>query len=209
VVGAGEEYTEVVHRAYAHCGVYAAVGRAPAEPFAPSREGGGGFVAGCGAVTLVLESRESVERRDGRVRGAIQAAASAAPADVGTAEAADRVLEELGDPAAVVSSANGTWIDRIEAGGLRLADRRTGRPAAVSSLYGHIPECFSAGPVAAVAAVLLTGRLPVLFGPGPGGGGGVGGAGDAGGTPRAFGVLCTDYSGTISGVRVGLPETGA
>jgi hypothetical protein len=113
----------------------------------------------------------------------------------------------LGDPAAVVSSANGTWVDRVEAAGLRLADRRAGRRAAVSSLYGHVPECFSAGPLAAVAAVLLTGHLPVLFGPGPRGDGPS--AAGADGPPRAFGVLCTDYAGTISGVRVGLAEGGA
>jgi hypothetical protein len=134
------------------------------------------------------------------------------------------VLRELGNPAAVVSSANGTWVDRVEAAALRHAGSRGGdspasasaRPrTVVSSLYGHVAETFSVGPLAAVAAVLLTGKLPALFGPGPGGPeGGRGGeraAGLARATasqtpPESFGVLCSDYAGLVSGCRVGLGE---
>src|SRR3954447_8090144 len=48
IVGAGEEYVEVIERAYQHCGL-GAKGRG-AAPFS----GEGGFVYGSGAVALVL-----------------------------------------------------------------------------------------------------------------------------------------------------------
>jgi hypothetical protein len=120
-----------------------------------------------------------------------------------------------------MSSANGTWIDRVEAGALRHAaalrrattsSSRSPERTVVSSLYGHIAETFSVGPLAAVAAVLLTGKLPALFGPGPGAreATGVGATiARATGTEPAsqsFGVLCTDYVGLVSGCRVGLCE---
>ena len=34
-----------------------------------------------------------------------------------------------------------------------------GQPRTVSALYGHLAECHSAGALAGIAAVLLTGRL--------------------------------------------------
>jgi hypothetical protein len=138
------------------------------------------------------------------------------------------VLREIGSPRFVVSSANGTWIDLAEAAALRdaaAAARRDtapnrGRPGdspgiVVSSIYGHVAETFSVGPLAAAAAVLLTGRLPALFGDGPDGHGSRDGCAaratrargsDGIVAPTDFGVLCTDYAGLVSGCRIGLCE---
>ena len=170
IVGAAEEYCEPVNQAYAHCGLYAP--QNAAEPFAAMKDNHSGdapqtFAVGCGAVALVLESRSSVEARQARVRGSIEKYAAASPAEGRNIQSAGRLLEELGDPAAVVCSANGTWIDRVEAAALRLSSRRGGREPAVWSIGGHIAECFSVTPLAAMSAVLLGGKLPALFGPGP------------------------------------------
>jgi len=127
--------------------------------------------------------------------------------------AAERVLRDLGSPRFVVSSANGTWIDRVEAAALRHvageAPASKSR-AVVSSIYGYVAETFSTCPLAALAAVLLTGRLPALFGPGPGLGNGCAagpiGASGTEGRATPFGVLCTDYAGLVSGCRIALCE---
>ena len=60
-------------------------------------------------------------------------------------EAADGVLGELGDPAGVIGSENGTWLDRVEAAALRRSEKRAGRRAAVSSVRGDGVECFTPG----------------------------------------------------------------
>ena len=196
VVSAGEEFSPTVNAAYKHCGVYA--GTWAAAPF--SR--GDGFASGCGAVTFILESGDSLRARGGRSRGTVQAGASAAPGEGGEIEAAGRVLAELGDPQFVLASANGTWIDRVESAGLRLSARRAGREAVVSTPYGHMAETFSVNALAGIAGVLLTGRLPALLGPGP----------ENGTKPAvvsdnvsvdSFAALATDYTGLISGVRIG------
>jgi 3-oxoacyl-[acyl-carrier-protein] synthase II len=204
VVSAGEEYSPLVNDAYRPCGLHS--GRDADAPFAPT---GRGFAAGPGAVTLVLESRDALRSR-GREspRGTVAAWSSAASFREKRDEAglAARVLCELGSPHFVVSSANGTWIDRAEAAALRHVGRKGAGEPVVSSLYGHFAETFSASPLAAVAAVLLTGRLPALFGTGaPGLRGARPGAERVG----SFGVICTDYTGLVSGCRVAVAETAA
>ena len=52
IVSAAEEYSPLVNAAYEHWGLHST-----SEPAAPFSGQSGGFVAGCGAVTLVLESR--------------------------------------------------------------------------------------------------------------------------------------------------------
>jgi hypothetical protein len=89
---------------------------------------------------------------------------------------------------------------------VRQASRPGGTPPVVSSLYGHVAETFSAGPLAAVAAVLLTGRLPALFGAAPPG---LAGARRDGARAPSFGVLCTDYTGLVSGCRIAAAERAA
>lgn len=195
VVSAGEEFCQTVNDGYRHCGLYA--GRDAAAAFTGSA---GGFAVGCGAVTLLLESRASLERRgaggasDARPRGSVQCGASAAPREGREIDAASRVLRDLGDPGAVLSSANGTWIDRVEAAGARLSGRRRGAEPRVASLAGFVAETFSVTPLAGVAAVLLAGGLPGSFD-----------APQSSGATETDGVavLATDYAGTICGVRLG------
>jgi 3-oxoacyl-[acyl-carrier-protein] synthase II len=193
IVAAADEYSPLVNEAYAACGLHAP--QNPSEPFGDEAGAPGGtFVTGWGAAAVVLESRQSIEARGGRARGTILGySAGAAGADK-LLRVADRVLTELADPPAVIGSANGTWVDRVEAGVVRLSANRSGRPVRVSSLGGHVAECFSAGPLAAVAAVLLSGRLPRLYGAS---------AKHAADTEvEDFAALASDYSGLAAGVRI-------
>jgi 3-oxoacyl-[acyl-carrier-protein] synthase II len=180
IVSAGEESCQTVEDAYRHCGMDSAAG----------------FAIGCGAVTLILESQASAAKRNARVYGTLGASASAAPAEGREIQAAARVLHELGDPAAVLGSANGTWIDRVEAGAARLSSRRAGRSVTLATLSGFFAETFSVTPLLGVAAALLLRRLP----------GRLEGANAecTENASAAIGVLCTDYSGTMTGVRVDL-----
>src|SRR5207247_10124937 len=88
-----------------------------------------------------------------------------------------------------------TWVDRSEAAVLR----KVCPHALVSAVYGHTAEHFSATPLLAAAAVLLGGgRLPrTLMDRWRG----VRGVRAAGGDERVdhFAVLCTDFSGAVSG----------
>jgi hypothetical protein len=109
------------------------------------------------------------------------------------------VLEQLGSPRHVISSANGTWVDRAELAALR----RECAGAVVSSAYGHVAESFSVGPLMGIAATLLTGRMPRLRG---GGLGGLEGLAAATGEERPDSVvaICTDYAGVVGAIRVGI-----
>jgi 3-oxoacyl-[acyl-carrier-protein] synthase II len=156
VVSAGEEFCETVNRAYAHCGL-----RHP-----------DGFFTGCGAITFVLESAESVTGRNGSARGRVFGGASAAPSEGRWAEGYAHILARLGTPPVMVGSANRTWIDRIESAGLRGHGQ-------LPNLHNRFGETFSVSPLIEMAAVMLGGRQE-----------------------RDVGVLCTDFTGVISGARI-------
>ena len=197
IVSAGEEYAPPTNAAYKHCGLYA--GEGATAPFTNSP----GFATCAGAVAFVLESRASAAARGARPRGSILAA-SAAMAKAGReTDAARAALADLGNFDHLLTSANGTCIDRIESAALRQVLRSDPRDVVVSALYGHTPELFSAGPLASIAAVLLSGRLPALFGPGPRVSDRVARAGrlvPAKGveSPHSFAVIATDYTGLSS-----------
>jgi hypothetical protein len=152
VVSAGEEFCQTVNDAYRQCGL--------------------NFPIGCGAVTLILESRASADTRQARVHGLLKTAGSHFSDEPRMIAGVARVIQNLGNPSRVFGSANGTWLDRVESVGVRMA----GRNVAFSSLNDRFAETFSVTPLLAVAAALL-GR-------------------------ENAGVLCTDYSGTVAGVRV-------
>lgn len=193
IIAAADEYSPLVNEAYAACGLYALEN--PGVPFGGGAGASGGtFVTGWGAAALVLESRQSIETRGGRARGTVLGYAAGADEADKLLRVADRVLAELADPPAVISSANGTWLDRVEGGAVRLSASRTGRNEMVSSLAGHVAECFSAGPLAAVAAVLLSGRLPRLYG--------ASAQNHADAAFDDFAALAGDYSGLAAGVRI-------
>ncbi|HTL30923.1 MAG TPA: beta-ketoacyl synthase N-terminal-like domain-containing protein, partial [Tepidisphaeraceae bacterium] len=162
IVGAGEEYSEIINQAYRHCGLYA--GDTSAE---------NGFVVGAGAVTLVLESRESLEPRGAKSLGRIEQCASRRFKQSEAIDATIEVLRELRDPQNVITSANNTWIDRTESAAIG----RASCGAAARSLYGAIAETFSVGPLAGIAAMLTQGA-------------------------NDFAVLSTDYTGLVAGARI-------
>jgi 3-oxoacyl-[acyl-carrier-protein] synthase II len=156
IVGAAEEFHSLVNEAYAHCGLH----------------GPRGFAAGAGAVTLILESRSSMQSRGGRARGQLIASASSRFHQANALESAQTILQELNKPPLIFTSANNTWIDRIESEAIA----RTCSESEVRRLYGRFPELFSAAPLAAVAAGLLD--------------------------HPSFAVLCTGYNGTMTGVQI-------
>jgi 3-oxoacyl-[acyl-carrier-protein] synthase II len=182
VVSAGEEFSDIVNAAYRHCGLYAG---------SKGDNSRAGFVTGCGAITLILESRESFERRGGsRARGILRAGASAAPGEGREIDAAARVLGDLGDARLVIGSGNGTWVDRVESAGAKLFARRAGHEVQLLTLAQHFAETFSVTGLLGVAAGLLAGgRVPGTHDVTPG-------------VSDSFGVLCTDSTGTVAGVSV-------
>ncbi len=194
IVSAAEEHHVSVNAGYKQCGLYAGVGGG--RPFGDP----GGFLSGAGAVSLILESRRSLEqRRAGRIRGRIGTCAGGRDGDSGRAmsRTLDRVLRQLDHPTHLLGSANGTWIDALELA----AASRLNSPTILSSLYGYFPELFAAGPLAGIAAVLLTHRLPALWSDGTTGRDGVTLAPQPAAASRAS-VLCSDYTGVIAAVSV-------
>jgi 3-oxoacyl-[acyl-carrier-protein] synthase II len=175
LVGAGEEFSPLVQTAYRGCGSGGETANEPGGSDVTS----GGFGVGCGAVMLVLESKASVEARGGRILATVESAAAASPGRP-TPAAAARVIRDLGPVDELIRSECGLWVDRVEARGLRLLNGDA--PKTVTSLYGRVAEAFSAGPLAGVAAAILNGGV-------------------AGGN-RTVGVVATDVTGVVSGVRV-------
>ncbi|HSU69571.1 MAG TPA: beta-ketoacyl-[acyl-carrier-protein] synthase family protein [Tepidisphaeraceae bacterium] len=156
IVGAADEYSAAINAAYARFGLH----------------GPGGFVSGAGAVSLVLESRASLDSRGGKPRGRIVAAAGGLAPGARIARLARSILHQLGPFDRVVGSANGTWIDRIEGAG---AGREMRSP------YGSIAESFSATPLAGLAGALLLSPKE---------------------HEHRVGVIAADYSGAVSGVAM-------
>ena len=118
-----------------------------------------------------------------------------------------RIWTDLDRPRYVVSSANDTWLDRIEAAGLRTRKNQNhseepARDTIVGTVYGHIGECFSVLPLAGLAGVLLTGRMP-SWAVSP-----IRGVLTAQGSekPDRFAVLGSDYAGSIVGVSLDSSE---
>lgn len=191
IVGSAEEFSTLVDQAYASCGL---AGAEWSPAFGESR----GFVTGAGAVTMILERRKDAEARRGRVRGLILRAAGASatgePGGRGFVAATAKVLGDLAlrtsNGARLVGSANATWIDRAEAAG-------AGVGRVMGGMYGWVPEMFSVGPLAAAAAVLLTGRVPGAVGRERSGSGTT-----VWGPEREVDLLATDYAGPVSGVRL-------
>jgi 3-oxoacyl-(acyl-carrier-protein) synthase len=189
IVGGGEEYCGLVNQAYRHCKIASDEGCAPFS-------GETGFVTGAGAVMFVLESRQSLERRGGKARARIEGTSACSGDPSEAIESMTWILKELKNPANILSSASGTWIDRAEAAAIR----RAGGARIVSAIYGHISETFSALPLVGLAAAMLTGKMPALLGGGWDGGEIRG----AGGNEEidAVTAICTGFTGAVSGVSI-------
>ena len=171
IVSAAEEFSPLVNSAYAHWGLHSP-GGPPAAPFSGDA---GGFVAGCGAVTLIVESARSVAERGVTPRGRLlQSTGPLAFPAVRHREIASLFMEV----SQIISSANGTWIDRLES----IAISTGNQSAPVASLAGRVAETFSVMPLAAIALELLA----------P--------SGDR--SNRRFSVVCSDYSRLVSAAGV-------
>jgi 3-oxoacyl-[acyl-carrier-protein] synthase II len=188
IVSAGEEYNDLVNQTYLHCGNHAvSVGSGPFD-------GQQGFTTGAGAVTLILESKSSIDRRQGTSHGRIERAALARSNRSDSIDAMIHVLSHLGKPTNVLSSACGTWIDRIESAAMRRAGVQS-----VSTIYGHVAETFSASPLMGIAAALLSKKFPPFLGSAPE----HFNAAPAKGL-ESFASICTDFTGSVTGVRISL-----
>jgi 3-oxoacyl-(acyl-carrier-protein) synthase len=200
IVGAADEFAPVFNAALDHYGLHAARGGVPLDS-------AGGCVTGAGSVVMVLESAELAHARGGKVLGVVEAAGSttwSAPAGRAAVRGIAGLMARLGRPTHVLCSANATWIDRLELLGIRGSHRRTDAQTVVSSIYGHIADCSSAMPLAALSALLLTGRMPALLGGGPACKHSIRPArGDQ--RPDTVALLASDYHGQTTGVRVRLP----
>jgi 3-oxoacyl-[acyl-carrier-protein] synthase II len=159
VVGAAEEYSTQVDAAYRHW--------VPSGEISPR--------CGAGAVTFLLESKSSLESRRGRACGRVLGGAGSACRGRNIARLVRQVVRQLSNPPRVIGSANGTWIDRAEAAGLRGTTILAPDP--------HLAECYSVLPLAAIAGRLLAPDE------------------DAKG-PTRFASIATDYSGSVSGVLI-------
>jgi len=189
IVGAAEEYSSLVNAAYRQWGLHTEL--LPAAPFSG---GPGGFVAGCGAVTFVLESERSLAARRAMPRGRILSSTGPIPLPNLSSRRGRDLVNSLGDVRHIVSSANGTWLDRLEA--IAIGHRNSKQ---VSSLSGHLAETYSVMPLAAIAAVLLTGQMPPLLGAG------IHSERVVSPMPRLptpFAVLCSDYTGLLSAATI-------
>jgi len=105
-----------------------------------------------------------------------------------------RMLSEIGPVQGMISSANGTYLDRIELALLRSCD------APVSAMAGHMAETFSVNPLAGVAATILTGRLPRLVTDAPLRQPLKAATGDE--KAATFAALATDYNGVLAAAQV-------
>ena len=190
IVGGGEEYCDLVNQAYRQCGVASIEGCAP---FSSEK----GFVTGAGAVMFILESRQSLEQRGGKARARVEGTSACSGEPSQAIESLTWMLNDLKNPANVLSSASGTWIDRAE----EAAIRRDGGARLVSAMYGHIAETFSALPLAGLAAAMLTRKMPALLGGGWEGGERIRAAtGEE--TIDSVTAICTDFTGAVSGVGI-------
>ena len=182
IIGAAEEYSPVVNAAYRQWGLHGHP--EGGRPF----ERAGGFVVGSGAVTLLLESRASLDARGGRALARVRRGAGTTPGRNSPARRARDLLNRLGPARSVIGSANGTWVDRVEAAA-------SGKGTPLATAYGYVAECYSALPLAGVAAALLTRELPPVLG-----------ARDLEDVRVPFdgpaAALATDYTGAVTAVVI-------
>lgn len=200
LVGAGEEAPDLVRQVYEACGLHTPT--QSAAPFA----GEDGFTSAAGAVTLMVESRASAERRGARVHGVFEGWAQTGwggrSAKAGVARVS-AMLQRHKPVEHVISSANGTWLDRVEALALRIASSYHSMQPAVSAAAPRLHETFSAGPLLGIAATLLSRETLGLEG---GGLDSIDGlrAATQGEPVKRFGVVCSDYNGSSSAVWLGV-----
>lgn len=195
VVGAAEEHCDLIPEIYRQCGLHATGEAAP--PFADEPAG---FVSSAAGVVLFVESLESAQRRGATVYGSVEAWDRAAWNSRAIKPGITNIAAMLGRnrfAEHVISSANGTHLDRMEAIALRIASSHLSLDPAVSALGPTLREMFSVGPLLAIAATLLRRRALGTVG---GGLDGIGGMRPAQRDEpvNRFAVLSTDYNGACA-----------
>jgi hypothetical protein len=180
IVSAGEEWSDLVNQAYSRC------------------EGESAFATGSGAVTLILESKESVQQRGGKPKATIHQTAAGFAKGAQIISAIGDVLEQLDNPVRIICSANKMSTDRAEFAAIR----RSENVRVVSAIHGHIAETFSASPLVGIAATVLSRKLPKMLGhdwP-------TGAYSYAKGIDEVsdFAAIASDISGAVSGLRVAI-----
>jgi 3-oxoacyl-[acyl-carrier-protein] synthase II len=194
IVGGGEEVQGVVEGAYASCGLIAANGEA-APPFGKPT----GFRSTAGAVCLVVESSDAARARGAKPYAVIDCVRGRSGEREMLPRTMSRLLESLPAERNIISSANGTWIDRAELAALSRSKGGT----SVGCAYDAFGETWSASPLVAIAAALLTRELPPLHHPPP--------ATDnvswstRGRRIDRFTALCSDFSGACGAANLRLP----
>ncbi len=200
IICAAEENVAVVREAYAHCGLHHPDGQ-PSGVFSDES----GFCCSSGAAAIVLESEAAAARRGAAIRGYVGSGYCASFNAHNRRQAIKLMrssFESLGRFDYVIGSANNTWIDRAEA--IALA----GTGITLGSIYGRIGEAFSVNPLAGLAAVLLTGRMPALEVPADEHLRGIHAA-DGSERPNAVALMSTDYGGLTAATAVELVRRSA
>lgn len=202
IVSAAEEFTDMVVQTYTRLGLHARGTQRRRHP---------GFFVGSGAVSLILESAADAARREVPAKAIIMntASASADPRFRLTMRRRYREMAgSLGKVDGLVQSHNGTWLDGVESSNFSLTEHAQGerrsQPAS-TSLYRYLPELFSAGPLASMACVLATRRLPLPVHRVEAGTAGMRRTPGHNGL-NVFGVTAVDFFGQMSGVRIGISD---
>lgn len=200
IVGAGEESQPDVEKAYESCGLRSADGGPSSAPFTTAR----GFCSTAGAVSFILESADAA-RAGGRTPYAVidQAVALSGEREM-LPRTLGRLLAMTPPTSHVISSANGTWLDRAEQAALSRLPAET----TIGNAYAPFGEGFSVTALIGIAAALLTGEVPLA----KAAGGSVKegsrrtGLGERGGYFRA---LCSDWTGAAASATLHLSVRSA
>lgn len=203
LICAAEEQHTLVDQSYATCRLFHA-----GEPEAAFGNTTGFNTVEAGAA-VIIESEHAALARGARILAYVEASGCVTwPQDL-LGDGAQRVanlLGRLGNPQQILTSANATWLDRVELLGARQAGRSSGAtsPATLSTLYGYVGECFSAMPLVGLAAMLTTGKLPRLLASGFPQSNLLRPAGEDEPLSHAA-LLASDYHGMTTGITIRMP----
>lgn len=210
LIAAADECSPLVDMALRSCNLCAQ--DVPGKSFAHAPAGFATVDAGC---ALVLEAQSVASKRSQPMLASLGDSASIAWSPTEASQAtqpiaammqrlAQSITQDGTQPALpLLTSANATWLDHFE----RLAIKRmlvdTQGHAAVTSLYGHMGECFSALPLLGLAAFIHNRKLPALVHHELESSSGLKAATSAG-TPSQACVLASDYHGLTTGLTLRL-----
>ncbi len=153
VVGAAEEDHHAINGAYEACGL-----RARGISTGAFADEAQGFTSGEAAVSFVLESADAARARGAKPYAVIRQV-NAVSGDREQLPRTVSTLLKVAPPAKwVISSGNGTWIDRAEASAINRLPGET----FVGSTYAMIGESFSVSPLLAMAGTMLTRSIPTF-----------------------------------------------